>query len=290
MSLTRRRFLAISAAAALPHGARAETWSGTAFGADATLTIRAPRDLAKAAIAVTRAEIDRLESLFSLYRDSALTRLNASGQLDAPDPLFADLMSHADIAHRLTDGRFEPTVQRWWHALALNEETPATRATVGWARVRHGPTRVTLDAGQALTLNGIAQGYATDRVARTLRAQGLTDVLVNVGEYRALGGPFRIGLSDPAQGLLGALTLRDSAVATSSPGALALGPQAHILHPDFPVLWSTVTVSARTATLADALSTALCLAPRSLAQDIARHPDVQAIRLVDAGGDLVTLT
>ena len=149
---------------------------------------------------------------------------------------------------------------------------------------------MTLDAGQALTLNGIAQGYATDRVAETLRAQGLTDVLVNIGEYRALGGPYRVGLSDPAQGMMGALTLKDSAVATSSPGALSLGPQKHILHPDFPVLWSTVTVSALTATLADALSTALCLAPRSLARDIARHRDVHAIRLVDAAGDLTTLT
>ena len=40
----------------------------------------------------------------------------------------------------------------------------------------------------ALTLNGIAQGYIADRVVALLRAEGLSDVLVNTGELRALGG------------------------------------------------------------------------------------------------------
>ena len=41
--------------------------------------------------------------------------------------------------------------------------------------------------GAAITLNGIAQGYATDRVVDVLRARGLSTTLVNMGEIRALG-------------------------------------------------------------------------------------------------------
>ena len=42
--------------------------------------------------------------------------------------------------------------------------------------------------GMALTLNGIAQGFIADRVARLLQAEGLRGVLVDAGELRALGG------------------------------------------------------------------------------------------------------
>ncbi len=40
----------------------------------------------------------------------------------------------------------------------------------------------------ALTLNGIGQGYVADRVAALLEAEGLTDILIDTGEFRALGG------------------------------------------------------------------------------------------------------
>ena len=41
--------------------------------------------------------------------------------------------------------------------------------------------------GAAITLNGIAQGYATDRVVDMLRTGGLSTTLVNMGEIRAIG-------------------------------------------------------------------------------------------------------
>ena len=77
--------------------------------------------------------------------------------------------------------------------------------------------------GAAITLNGIAQGYATDRVVDMLRQAGLSTTLVNMGEIRAIGArpdgaPWRVGLADPDRP--GALTetvdLVDRAVATSA--------------------------------------------------------------------------
>src|SRR6185369_2921964 len=96
MLLSRRRFLAITAAtgALAAVSARAEPaaepapveWRGTALGAQASLRLYHP-DRAEAwrLVAECVAELERLEGVFSLYRpDSALSRLNRAGALDAP--------------------------------------------------------------------------------------------------------------------------------------------------------------------------------------------------------------
>ncbi|ARE40767.1 Nitrous oxide reductase maturation periplasmic protein NosX [Rhodovulum sp. P5] len=292
--MNRRRFLSISAAAvAVPGAACARTvWRGHALGAEAQVTLAGDRAAAQAVIPALTAELDRIASLFSLYRpDSALVRLNRAGQLSGPPPEMVELLTLCGQVHAATAGRFDPTVQPLWAALARGEDGAAEKGLIGWNRVEFGPDAITLGPGQALTLNGIAQGYATDRVADLLAGAGFTDVLVDIGEHRALGGPWRLGLRDPAFGLLGTRTLRDGAIATSSPAALSLGGAAHILSPTgVPLRWSTVSVEARTAAPADALSTALCMASRDEAEGaVALMPDVRSVTLVDHAGDLRTI-
>ena len=99
-----------------------------------------------------------------------------------------------------------------------------TLAKVGRSGLLVSEDRVALvKRGAAITLNGIAQGYATDRVVEMLRSAGLSTTLVNMGEIRAIGArpegtPWRVGLADPDKP--GALTetidLVDRAVATSA--------------------------------------------------------------------------
>ncbi|WP_281857527.1 FAD:protein FMN transferase, partial [Litoreibacter halocynthiae] len=270
MTLNRRRFLTISAAfAALP--AHANSWQGRAFGAEVSITIQGPRNLAEPALAQARQAIRDVEQLFSLYDPtSSLSRLNRAGTLALPDPRFIALMQAADDAYTLTGGLFDPTVQPLWLALANGHDPAQALAAIGWDRVGFAPSRVTMGKDQALTFNGIAQGFATDIVTDILTRNGLTNTLVNIGEYRGTGGPWTIGLSDPTHGHLGTRTLSTGAVATSSPSVLSNGPQAHILHANTRPKWSTVSVEAKTATLADSLSTALVLATRSEVETIAR--------------------
>ena len=105
-----------------------------------------------------------------------------------------------------------------------------------------------------------------DRVAALLEAEGLSDILIDTGELRALGGqpgggvwPVRL-----AQG--GEVGLRERALATSAPLGTTFDPEGrcgHILDPRTgqpePSAWRAVSVTAPQAALADALSTALCL-------------------------------
>ncbi len=292
MTVTRRRMIAIAAAglglAALPRRGETTVWRGRALGAEAQITLAVPQDRAAPALAAALAEIQAAEAEFSLYRaDSTLGRLNARGALAPPSAAFADLLALCDRVHRATDGRFDPTIQPLWQALATGGDVDRARTAVGWARLTRSPQLVRLAPGQALTLNGIAQGWATDRVAQALRRHGLGEVLVDIGEIAGAGGPWTIGIADPAQGIVARTRLRNGALASSSPAALALPGGGHILDPKgaSEPIWSTVTVEADRAVTADALSTALCLCSKTEAERIAgRLPGVRSVRLIAPSG------
>ena len=284
--MKRRRFLTLTAAAlACPRGATASVWQGTALGADVSVTLKGPGT--DAALDRVRATLNRMDALFSLYQPSQLTALNTTGTL-ACDGAFLNLARIADTAHRLTKGHFDPTVQPLWTALATGGDIAAARALIGWDRVTLTDDRIALAPGQALTFNGIAQGFATDVVTAELAAAGFTHALVNIGEYRALGGPWHVGIADPTFGVLAQTTLTTQAIATSSPAAITVGGQPHILSRSGTAPhWSTVSVTAPGAAMADALSTAFCLMDRNaIRATLDQLPDTQA-RLVDVSGNLV---
>lgn len=280
MNISRRRFLTISAIAATLPGILAarpapQLWVGQAMGARASIRIDHPK--AEAITARCLAEIDRLESILSLYReDSALARLNRTGHLDAPPFELLDVLTLAGTVHRASDGRFDVTLQPlWalWAEAAAKGHRPdaqarqAALARSGWPRVTIASERITLEPGMALTLNGIGQGYVADRVAALLDAEGLTNVLVDTGEFRALGT--QPGGQDWPLRLAGSGTevrLRSRALATSAPLGTCFdtaGRDGHILDPRIgaPTVspWGQISISAPNAALADALTTAACL-------------------------------
>ncbi|WP_448191457.1 FAD:protein FMN transferase [Azospirillum sp. sgz301742] len=292
--LTRRRFLTVTAAAAgfaaVPQARAAASpveWRGTALGAEALLRLHHPDTaLAWRLIADCLAEVERLEGIFSLYRpDSALSRLNRDGALEAPPLDLVILLTEAKRYGELTRGAFDVTVQPLWDLHARHFAAPnadpdgppeaavaAVRALVDHHRINVAPDRVAFDRpGMAVTLNGIAQGYITDRIAERLRSAGLEHVLVHLGETRALGPaedgrPWRVGIADPAapkRALFRSIDLVDGAIATS--GGYGTRFSAHCHHLFDPATGRSanhveaVTVMAPTATAADALSTALAV-------------------------------
>jgi thiamine biosynthesis lipoprotein len=215
------------------------------------------------------AELARVERSASLHADSELARLNRDGRLAGPSAGLRELLDLAGRVHEATGGAFDPTVQPLWLATARGGDRAAAAALVGWGRVRIHPGALTIGRGQALTLNGIAQGWAADRIAAILRAEGIGNVLIDMGEIAALGRrsdglPWRAGVAEPGGETIATLDLTDRALATSSPRGTLIGDgRPHILGPaGQPPLWSTVAVSAPLAAVADALSTAFCLMDR----------------------------
>ena len=290
--MNRRRFLTLTAAfACAPHLAQARTWTGVALGADVSVTLTGPRQSVEYGLSKIPEQVHRLEDRFSLYRPTSdLSRLNRDGW-QRPDAAFRSMFSAADNAHRLTGGLFDPTIQPLWAALANGGDTDAARKLIGWHKVlwdRTGTLRI--GDRQQLTFNGIAQGYVTDIIRGQLKAAGFRHALVNIGEHAAIGGPFTLGLSDPVHGELGQRTLHDGAIATSSPDAMRLGDQTHILSPDGrPPLWSTISIEAPSATLADALSTAAVFLTEKQLRRLKTRAELQRITAISPDGDLITL-
>jgi len=305
-ALTRRRFLAISAAAcAAPRGAFAAgevaRWRGVALGAQASITLAGLDEAAATPVfAAAAAEIARLEDIFSLYRPrSEISRLNAAGALAAPSPEMLELLSLSGAIHHATQGAFDPTVQPLWNvwAEATGPAPDATalasaRAAVGWDGVAFDAEAIAFRRpGMALTLNGIAQGYIADRVAQLMRGLGLTDVLIDAGEIAALGvrsdgRPWRVGVAAPDGAVLAKAALRDRALATSAPLGTLLGAagEGHILDPRTGAsraAWRVVSVSAGRAAAADGLSTAFCLLGRDeIDRALAAFPEARLEVLV----------
>ena len=282
--LSRRRFLTIAAAsAALPAGAKAAPsaqWRGVALGAPVSMRFDGLTEAEAApVIRSVEAELLRLEQIFSLYRDgSELSRLNREGHLNAPSPELLEVLSLAAHLHRASGGAFDPSVQPLWQALAQGADAEAVakaRDEVGFDRLRFDAGGVWFEAPGALTLNGIAQGAITDRIAELLRVRGLRHILIDMGEVAAIGPrrdgtPWRVGLAAPDGEVRQRLTLADRAVATSASDALILDSatgQGHILPPSGTRAKSRlVSVSATKAALADGLSTTLCLLDTAAAE------------------------
>ncbi|MDF1872894.1 FAD:protein FMN transferase [Vannielia sp.] len=287
--ITRRRALTVLAAgvaAPAVGGPAPARWHGRAFGAEAQITLHG---MGQAALARVPELLDQIEAAFSLYRESELVRLNREGRL-AASPRFAALLGPSEQVWQATGGRFDPTVQPVWRALALGERVD--RQGIGWEKLRIDRQLVRLAPGQALTFNGIAQGWAADVVTAHLRANGARRVLVDMGEPLATGGPFRIGLLDPELGLHGWRSLSDGALATSSPAAMSLGTEAHILDPraERRPLWSSVTVEAETGWQADGFSTGFIhMTEAEIAAVLHGVGGLRRVVLVTLAGEVKTL-
>jgi thiamine biosynthesis lipoprotein len=291
MPINRRRFISIAAAmagavVALPRSGgavppRIVTWRGIALGAPAMLTLQHPNEPeAKDAISACLAEVARLEVIFSLHRaDSELMRLNRSGRLENASADMRVLLAEALLIAERSAGAFDPTIQPLWEHQARTgvaaahhiDDFASVRALVGWQNVKTDGSAVWFSQpGMAMTLNGIAQGYITDRVGDVLRARGFANVLVDMGEQLAVGPKWdgtawHVGICDAKEPsrIMETLPLTRGAVATSSNPENS-GRFAHILDPRTgrpPDKWASITVVSDCASFADGLSTALTLLP-----------------------------
>lgn len=295
-NLSRRRVLTLMAAtaglSALPRAAWASAaplvhWKGLAMGAEASMTLAHP-DRAEAEAIIERAvsELRRLEALFSLYdQNSVLSRLNAEGSLQSVPMEFIELLSTAQSLSTSTMGAFDATVQPLWDlyddhfsASAPSQDGPDTRTLaaaqnlVGYRGVTFTNQSVAFKKPKmALTFNGIAQGYITDRITMILKDAGLHNILIDMGEIRGLGNrsvgePWRVGLGQNFRAGGDTMTITNQAIATSEPMGTVFDKHGAFHHLFDPATgrpasaFRRLSVIAPTATLADGLSTGLSVA------------------------------
>ena len=161
------------------------------------------------------AELTRLESKYTRYRDDSLTSaINASAGDEcgtAVDDETAALLDYAATAYRESGGRFDITsgvLRRVWDFRSGKLPEPAAvealLAKVGWARVSWERPRLVLPLpGMEIDFGGVVKEYAADRLAELLRERGTRHGLVDLGGDLAVvgphpdGSPWRVGIRDP---------------------------------------------------------------------------------------------
>ncbi len=328
-NVSRRRAVAILASVAglplIPFASRpavaSETrlyqWQGFALGARSSISLyHSDEAEAKALLADCVGEIQRLEAVLSLYRPgSALCRLNAAGRLDLPPLDLVQVLAEAQRYSVASNGAFDVTVQPLWDLYAghfaragADPNGPSDAAiaaairTIDYRKVRFDTDRIEMPPGMRITLDGIARGYATDKVAALLRARGMRNVLVQLDKAVALGPhadgrPWRVGLANPRapDQSLKDIALVDKAVGSSGGYGTVFDPAGRFNHLFIPSTGRSahyaaqVTVVTRTGLAADALSTALSVVPRDQAAAVMRAVGGGTAYFVDDGNVITEL-
>jgi len=312
----RRRFLAVVAAAALSPSVRATPIKRVRFralGTDAQITLTGEPANAEAALQACRREIAAIERSFSLYNpDSLLSQLNRNSSI-VKTLRFTTLVQHALIMAEATDGAFDPTMQPLWRAMAADEDPELARRLIDWRKLQVTQQRVQFThPDMAASFNGIAQGYAADRVAAILLQHGFKDTLVNLGEFAVQGTkpapvthdpaslkppgrepanaqtPWRLGIYNPLTHGIVAHIEPVGAIATSEPRGTLVAGQPHIVDPlgRTGERWVSVTVEAGEAWRADALSTAIAASPIRHTDDLLIAGGATRAWLIAASGAL----
>ncbi|MDH4167773.1 MAG: FAD:protein FMN transferase [Gammaproteobacteria bacterium] len=217
------------------------TYHVTVSGADSWQERRAVQSAIDRVLAETERHLSTYDETSEI---SLLNRDESRSWRDVSPTLFVVLREAREVSER-TGGAFDVTVapllELWGYGPESAEVsgrttfTPPTfdqlrqaRESVGYARLelRQEPRRSVRKSasGMRLTVDGIAPGYAVDRIATEVRALGHQDFIVEIGgEVRAAGqrregGPWRIAIEAPLatgrEPLVG-LRLHDAAVSTS---------------------------------------------------------------------------
>ena len=272
------------------------SWNGTALGSQAEITIYHPSEKeAHKILTKSVGELTGLENLFSLYKDSSqLSLLNKKGYIENPHPEMVNIFNLSKKYSEMTNGAFDVTVQPLWNIYnksftdlgkpPSNTQISNALKLVDWKSIKVEKTKISYAIeGMSSTLNGIAQGYITDKIAESLINSGISNTLVQLGEYRGIGDhpegrPWRLLISNPEHtNSIGEVEFTDAAVATSAglgtPFDLS-GKYHHIFNPESGYNdneYLQVSVISKTAAEADALATAFLIMNPKKSEALAKN-------------------
>jgi len=202
-------------------------------------------------------------------------------QKKALSPLLVTLFQQVDLLTRLSEGRFDPTIdplQRLWKAslqkgeILSAEAIAAITPAVGWSHIHSEGSFYWKDHAQtAVDVGGIAKGYCMDLLIERLEEKGHHNAYVEWGgEVRTIGlhpagRLWKVGIKG-----LGAVEMGNGSIATSGDYYQNWEVEGvtyfHIIDPrtatplkQSPSSIATASVLAPTCTLADGLATTLML-------------------------------
>lgn len=291
-------------------------YMGKALGTYYSIVLNAGADTAVQR--VIDSTLAAVNTIFSIYDSSTVISRFNRAEAYIVNPEFAALLSESQRISELTGGAYDPTVgalARIWGFGATEftaVDTAALNAARGYTGYWHlrvnGDTVFKDDPRVELTLNAMAKGYASDRVALALRRHGCPSALVEVGGEIAAygvsprGDAWRVGIDAPekkglpGEKLVAGFSIDSGGVATS--GNYRQYIQAggeewgHTINPRSGrpernnVLSATVIAS--TCAAADALATAMMvLGHEESVRLVERTPGVECLLIYEKNGECI---
>jgi thiamine biosynthesis lipoprotein len=296
------------------------------IGFGTTLWIKAAHenvDKLETALNAAVAAIRNVERQMSLYDpESALSRLNAHGVLQQPDVDLTAVLNLSKQVSLRSAGAFDVSMQPLWKVwsqakeesrLPTQRELQQAKRFVNWRAVELSASSVRLNlSGMSLSLNGIAQGYASDKARAALEAHGIQHAVIDAGETSLLGHapnnqPWSFSIEHAAMGegkkseakqdlhlnndksTMPIIVADGRAMATSSDSHTVFSADHkhhHILNPhsgDSPLYWSSATVLAPSCVMADALTKVFFMLPPAQINSAARRWGVDVVLQDKAG-------
>ena len=193
------------------------------------------REEAERVAGVAIADVARLETLYSRYREdsllSTINRIAAAGGSITVDEETAGLLNYADTCHAQSGGLFDISsgiLRRAWR-FDRGQLPDASLISdlldkVGWRKVRWNPPVLEFPIpGMEIDFGGVVKEYAVDRAAALCSTEGIRHGVVNLGGdikvigSRADGSPWRIGIRHPRRegAVIKSLLMTEGALATS---------------------------------------------------------------------------
>ncbi len=252
------------------------------MGTIVTIKIIGPEASSQTAMDLAFDEISKIEDMMSPYKqDSEISRLNKEGYIDEASPDLLFLIERSIYYGTLSSGAFDITIQPildlWKTKISAGEypdkeEINNTLTLVNYSNITISNDTVTFNMhGMAVTLGGIAKGYAVDKAVSVLKDEGYLSGLVNAGGdgmyfgTRQDGSNWRVGLVNPdnkSESIV-ILNISDMAVATSGNYERYFNESARLSHISDPKTGYScqslisATVIASSLMEADALATTI---------------------------------
>jgi len=232
------------------------------------------------AVPIVRQIFEETDALMSEWKvDSALTEVNEQSgvkPVQVSEELFNTIESAIEIA-KMTDGAFDPTWASLWelwkfdgsNIVPTQSQINALLPFVDWKQVVLDKKDKTIFLPHGMIgLGGFAKGAALDLVTDTLLDQGVSDFMIIAGGQVIVQGDARIvGIRKPSamqHELIAKVKIKNQSISTTGNYEKFFMKDGiryhHIIDPrtGFPAKgMKSVTVISLSATLADALSTAL---------------------------------
>lgn len=249
-----------------------------------------------------------IDERMSVYHASEITRINAAaGSRNLLQSASSDTIEVLHSALRIarqSEGRFDPTILPLMHALKLLREdfgggvaidsaqVAQAQELVDYTRVVIAGTRVGLSrADMGLDLGAIAKGYALDRAAQQLKKLGVASFALNFGGHLLVVDLYHnTAILDPRD------NSRVLAMCVLNTGSLSVSAQdkrfvragrntiGHLQHPRYGTTQARLSaVYNRSATDADAWSTALFFTDAAEFERLTSRYELAALRLGQAG-------